>query len=198
MQDIETEKFKKDQNRLNVVGRSASLYISILQVKKQIELLVVRMGLLQRHRELTQGMWKAGVRTRLDVLQTESEMIKLQEDTAHLAIIRKTLHKELALLLGWQNSDSLHLATLQVAAITELPIPYASLETLANNPLIASYDSQIKAQQLRTSEIKADQLPHFLLGGGYFADGDPMADGNYWRIDAGITIPIYYGHEILP
>ena len=195
MQDIETQKLEKEQNRLNVIGRSTSLYISVLQVKKQIELLVVRMGFLQRHQKLTQGMWEAGIRTRLDVLQTESEMVKLQEDTARLAIVRKNLRNELALLLGWQNTDSLRLAPLRVAAITQLPIPHASIESLADNPMIASYDSRVKAQQYRTQEITAVQLPHLLLGGGYFTDGDPTADGNYWRVDAGITIPIYYGHE---
>lgn len=195
MQDIETRKLEKEQNRLNVIGRSTSLYISVLQVKKQIEILVVRIGFLQRHRELTQGMWKAGIRTRLDVLQTESEMVKLQEDTARLAIVRKNLRGELARLLGWQNTDSLRLAPLQVVAITESPIPQVSLESLTDNPLIASYDSRVRAQQYRTNEITASQIPHVLLGGGYFADGDPTGDGNYWRINAGITIPIYYGHE---
>jgi len=196
MQDVETQKLKKEQNRLDVIGRSTSLYASVLQVKKQIELLVVRMGFLQRHHALTKGMWKAGIRTRLDVLQTESELVKLQEDTARLAIVRKNLRNELALLLGWQNTDSLRLAPLQVAAITELPLPHALPESLANNPLIASFDSKVKAQQFRTDEMTAGQLPHLLLGGGYFVDGDPMAEGNYWRVDAGIRIPIYYGHEI--
>ncbi|NOX86421.1 MAG: TolC family protein [Chlorobi bacterium] len=195
MQDIQTQKLVKEQNRLNIIGRSTSLYISILQVKKQIEILSVRLGFLQKHRELSQGMWKAGIRTRLDVLQTESEMVKLQEDTARLAIVRNNLRNELALLLGWQNADSLRLASLPVTAITKAPIPQASLQMLADNPLIASYDSRVKAQQYRTQEVTAGQIPHVMLGGGYFSDGDPTGDGNYWRVDAGITIPIYYGHE---
>ncbi len=195
LQDIETRRLEKEQNRLDVIGRSTSLYISILQVKKQIEILAVRIVFLQRHRELTRGMWKAGTRTRLDLLQTESEMVKLQEDTARLAIVRKNLRNELARLLGWQNADSLHLASLHVDAITGPPLPQVSLDVLADNPLIASYDSRVKAQQYRTREITAMQIPHVVLGGGYFGDGDPTGDGNYWRVDAGIAIPIYYGHE---
>jgi len=195
LQDVETRKLVKEQNRLDIIGRSTSLYISILQVKKQIEILSVRLGFLQRHRELTQGMWKAGVRTRLDVLQTESEMVRLQEDTARLAIVRKNLRNELALLLGWQSTDSLRLASLPVTNITESPIPQASLALLADNPLIAAYNSRVKAQQFRTQEITANQIPQVMLGGGYFVDGDPTGDGNYWRLDAGIVVPIYYGHE---
>lgn len=123
LQDIETRRLEKEQNRLDVIGRSTSLYISILQVKKQIKILAVRIGFLQHHRELTRGMWKAGTRTRLDLLQTESEMVKLQEDTARLAIVRKNLRNELARLLGWQNADSLHLASLQMDGITGPPLP---------------------------------------------------------------------------
>jgi multidrug efflux system outer membrane protein len=194
-QDVETRRLEKEQNRLDVIGRSTSLYMSILQVKKQIELLRARLQFLQQHQMLTQGMWKAGVRTQLDVLQTESEIIKLQEDTARLAIIRKNLRNEMALLLGWNNTDSLRLASVRVDSITAMPAPEVSIESLAGNPILASYDSKVKAQQFRTEEIIASQIPHILLGGGYFVDGDPTADGNFWQINAGITIPIYYGHE---
>lgn len=195
LQDVQTRRLEKEQNRLDVIGRSTSLYVSILQVKKQIELLVVRLGFLQRHRELTRGMWKAGTRTRLDVLQTGSEIVKLQEDTARLAIVRQNLRQELARLLGWENTDSLYLAPLKVKNITESPVPEVSFDILADNPLLSAYNSRVTAQQYRTQEITAGQLPHFLVGGGYFLDGDPVSDGNYWRLDAGITIPIYYGHE---
>ncbi len=195
LQDVETLKLEKEQNRLEIIGRSTSLYMGILQVKKQIELLAVRLGLLQRHRELTRSMWKAGTKSRLDVLQTETEIIKLQEDTARLAIVRNNLRNELARLLGWQNADSLQLAPLKIAAITEAPVPDVSVDILADNPVIAAYNSRVKAQEFRTQEVIATQIPHILLDGGYFADGDPTGDGNYWRVDAGITVPIYYGHE---
>jgi len=52
-QDIEIRRLEKEQNRLNVIGRSTSLYMSILQVKKQIEILQVRLIFLQQHRQLT-------------------------------------------------------------------------------------------------------------------------------------------------
>jgi outer membrane protein TolC len=195
LQDVETLKLEKEQNRLEIIGRSTSLYMGILQVKKQIELLAVRLGFLQRHRELTQSMWKAGTQSRLDVLQTETEIIKLQEDTARLAIIRNNLRSELARLLGWQNADSLQLAPLKVAAITEAPVPDISVDVLADNPVIAAYNSRVKAQEFRTQEITASQVPHILVDGGYYTDGDPVGEGNYWRVDAGITVPIYYGHE---
>jgi len=169
--------------------------MSILQVKKQIEILEVRLQFLQQHQQLTQGMWKAGISTRLDVLQTKSEIVKLQEDTARLAIVRKNLRNEMARLLGWKNTDSLRLSSIRVDSITALSLPVVSVNSLSDNPLLALYDSKVKAQQYRTEELVAGQIPHIMFGGGYFADGDPTGDGNYWRISAGITIPIYYGHE---
>ncbi len=195
-QEVITRQLEKEQNRLNVIGRSTSLYVSIFQVKKQIEILEMRMGFLQKHYHLTNGMWKAGVRTQLDVLQTESEMVKLQEDTARLAIVRKNLRNELAGLLGWQNTDSLILAPININSVTEAPVFPVTPQSLANNPILASFDSKVKAQQFRTDEIVADYIPHFQLGTGYLADGDPTGDGNFWQINASIVIPIYSGNSL--
>ncbi len=195
-QEIITRELEKEQNRLNVIGRSTSLYVSIFQVKKQIEILQKRIGFLEKHRQLTEGMWKAGMRTQLDLLQTESEMVKLQEDTARLAIVRKNLRNEMARLLGWQNTDSLNLAPIQLNSVTEMPVFPVTRQSLATNPILASFDSKVKAQQFRTDEIVADYIPHVLLGTGFLADGDPTGDGNYWHINASVIIPIYTGNSL--
>lgn len=196
-QDIETQRLEKEQNRLDIIGRSTSLYMSILQVKKQIEILQVRLRFLQQHYQLTQGMWKAGIRTQLDVFQTESEMVRLQEDTTRLGIVRNNLRIELAHLLGWENTDSLRLAPVVIDSIAVMPLPPVSLQYLSDNPILASFNSKVKAQQYRTKEIVAGQIPHLTLGSGYFNDSDPAGDGNYWRINAGIIIPIYSGYAYI-
>ena len=196
-QDIETRRLENEQNRLDVMGRSTSLYMSVLQVKKQIEILKARLRFLELHHQLTQGLWKAGVRSQLDVLQTESAMVRIQEDTARLDIVRKNLQNELAYLLGWENTDSLNLAKISVDSIAGLPVPPVSSQSLADNPILASYDSRVKAQRFRTNEMAADHIPHVMLGSGYVGDGDPTGDGNYWRIDAGVVIPIYSGRALV-
>jgi outer membrane protein TolC len=193
-QDIETRRLEKEQHRLDVVGRSTYLYISILQVMKQIEILEVRINFLLHHTKISRGMWEAGLKSQLDLLQTESEIVKLQEDTARLAIIKENLKLELARLMGWESADHLQLAPLNLDSLAASPVPQLSFQDLSRNPILASFDSRLMAQQLRTDEISANQIPHISLGSGYVGDGDPTGDGNYFQINAGVIIPIYSGN----
>ncbi len=193
-QDIETRRLEKEQHRLSVIGRSTSLYMSILQVQEQMKILGVRIGFLQHHHKVSQGMWQAGLVSQLDLLQTESEIVKLQEDSARLAIIRANLGVELVHLLGEKRTDSLTLAPVKLDTIAAQPVPGISLEDLSQNPLLTAFDSRLKAQQFRSDEIGAEQIPHITLGSGYVRDADPTGDGNYWMINAGVMIPIYYGN----
>jgi len=193
LQDIETKRLEKEQHRLNVVGRSTSLYMSILQVRKQIEILRVRVVFLKHHYQVSQGMWQAGLSSQLDVLQTESEIVKLQEDSARLAIVRNDLSIELSHLLGWNSAEILHLASLGIDSLAAKPVPVISLQSLSRNPILATFDSRLSSQQLRTYEIGAEQIPQISLGSAYVGDADPTGDGNFWQINAGVIIPIYSG-----
>jgi outer membrane protein TolC len=193
LQDLETKRLEKEQHRLDVIGRSTFLYMSILQVTKQIEILGVRVLFLKHHHQLTQAMWEAGLRSQLDVLQTESEIVKLQEDSARLSNVQNELSVELLHLLGWTSADGLHLASLHLDSLAATPVPFISMQDLSNNPILSTFDSRLASQQLRTDEIAAEQIPHIQLGSGYVADADPTGDGNYWQINAGVIVPIYSG-----
>ena len=195
-QDIETRRLEKEQHHLDVIGRSTSLYMSILQVRKQMEILGVRVTFLKHHAQISRGMWEAGLKSQMDLLQTESKILKLQEDTARLAIIRDNLKIELVRLMGWENADSLHLAPVDLVSVAIKPVPQLSILDLSQNPILTAFDSRLAAQQLRTDEISARQIPHISLGSGYVGDGDPTGDGNYMQINAAVIIPIYFGNSI--
>ena len=193
LQDVETRRLEKEAHRLNVIGRSTSLYMSILQVNKQIEILGVKVNFLKHHHEVSHGMWLAGLRSELDMLLTESEMTRLREDSAQLAMVRNDLTIELVHLLGMDTADNLHLVSLRLDSITAEPVPDISLQNLANNPVLSAFDSRMNAEQFRMDEITAAQIPHIIMGSGFVKDDDPTGDGNYMQISAGAIIPIYSG-----
>ena len=193
LQDVETRKLEREQHRLEVIGRSTFLYMSILQVIKQIEILGVKVNFLDHHYQVSRGMWTAGLRSELDMLQTESEIAKLKEDSARLAIVLSDLHIELAHLIGWNQADDLHLASLRLDSLAAGSVPDISIENLKNNPVLSAYDSRFASENLRMDEITANQIPYFSLGSGVVKDADPTGDGNYVQINAGLTIPIYSG-----
>jgi outer membrane protein TolC len=193
LQDIETRRLEKEQHRLSVIGHSITLYMSILQVNKQIEILGVKVIFLNHHYQVSRGMWVAGLRSELDMLQTESEIARLKEDSARLAMVRNDLSIELVHLLGRDKAESLHLAPLRLDSLTAEPVPDISLQSLANNPVLSTFDSRLNAEQLRMDEITAGQIPRITMGSGFVKDDDPTGDGNYLQISAGATIPIYSG-----
>lgn len=193
LQDVETRKLEREQHRLEIIGRSTSLYMSILQVIKQIEILEMKVTFLEHHYQVSEGMWKAGLRSQLDMLQTETEIARLKEDSARLSIVLSELHIELAQLLGWNKADDLHLAALRLDSLAAGSVPDISLENLKNNPVLSAYDSRFASENLRMDEITANQIPYFSLGSGVVKDADPTGDGNYIQINAGLTIPIYSG-----
>ena len=61
LQEIETRRLEREQHLLNVIGRSTSLYMSILQVDKQVEILGAKVVFLEHHYQVSEGMWKAGL-----------------------------------------------------------------------------------------------------------------------------------------
>ncbi len=196
MQDVETQQLMKEQNRLNIIGKVSSLYIAILQIYKQNEILDNRLIFLKKHYNLTVSMWKSGIRTQMDALQTKSEIVKLQQDKLRVKINSAVLKEEMAHILGFNSPDSLFLTTLSIEKTDMLKPPLPDTVSFNNNPLLQAYNNKIKAQNIRVKEVKAEQYPHIFLGGGYFLDPDPTGDGNYWRINAGMDIPIYYGNRI--
>lgn len=182
---------EKEQTRLETSRRAALLYMSVLQNQTQADLLNNRLDLLQAHHNVAQALWQAGTRTQLDVLQTESELSQIQEQMARLDIERQNLLQELGRLLDVQETESLHLGALETAAICAQPAPTLAAGMLSSNPIMMALNYQIKAQQLRTRAAKAQQLPRVHAAGGYFADGDPTGDGNYWQMNAGIDLPLF-------
>jgi len=190
-QDVLMTKAEKEQSRLQTVRRAALLYLSILQKQTQADLLKNRHDLLQTHHAVAQALWQAGTRTQLDVLQTESETSQLEEQMARLDIERQNLLQELGRLMDVQKTESLLLHAIDAAAICVRPTPEGAEGMLNSNPIMMALNYQIKAQQIRTRAVKAQQLPHLHAAGGYFADGDPTGDGNYWQIDAGISLPLF-------
>jgi outer membrane protein TolC len=194
LQDVETLKLEKEQHRLNVVGRSTSLYLSILQVEEQTGILGVKVSFLRHHYQVSRAMWKAGLRSELDMLQTETEIAGLQEDSARLAMVRNDLRIELVHLLGMDPAEGFRLAPMKLDSLSAGPVPDIILQDLAQNPVLTAFDSRLDAEQFRYNEITADQIPHVNMGSGFVKDSDPTGDGNYWQIQAGVSIPIYSGN----
>jgi len=73
-QDVITQKYRTAQTQMEALGNAAVLYIGILQTRKAVQLLGVRLRLLHQHELLANSMWRGGLRTPLDVMHTRPEI----------------------------------------------------------------------------------------------------------------------------
>ncbi len=194
-QKLITATLKQEKVRMDGISRVTSLYMNVLQKRKQLELLDERASFLEKHRAVALSLWKAGVRTRLDVLQTETEVSVTKEEAVRVGMIIKNSMQELSRLTGM--SDSISLEKIDAGNLIA-GIDKNSLDRLlvVENPMYKIIQSEVQTQQLQISDIEAKQWPHVTVGGGYFVDGDPTADGNYWTVMTGVTIPIYQWRKI--
>jgi outer membrane protein TolC len=190
-QDALAVKAQLEQSRLEVSQRVSSLFINILLKQTQDNVLKKRLELLKSHFNVAEALWQTGVRTRLDVLQTETEMWQLQEEMAMLDIEQGKLWQELSRLINWQTSEIPQFSPLDGAEISARPLPEIDGYFLAEHPLMQALSFRVNAEKVRRKAVTAEQLPQFHLAGGYFADDDPTGDGNYWRVDAGISLPLF-------
>lgn len=191
-QAVITAQYRQEKTRLDAIGRASALYMSIIQKQTEQKLLQQQRSLLQQHKTLTESLWKAGLRSEIDVLRTETEISGLDESINQLMSAEKTLRTELKKLLGISHSDSLILENLNAdSVISGFAIPVPDTTLLSGNPMVRILKSEIETSNLSSRLISAQQWPHFFVGSGYFGDHDPTGDGNYWLINAGISIPIY-------
>ncbi len=185
------EKAREAQIRIDVDRRTTLLYVGILQKKVHITLLREKLDLLEAHLKISKALWQAGIRTQLDVLQTESEIIQIKEQMAAARIEKDNQSQELASLIEWPDFHTLQVKPLPLNQVVSQAVPSFRQKQLEVFPLIQSLNFAIKAQDIRLKSVRASKWPHFNLTAGYMTDADPTGDGNYWQMSAGITFPVF-------
>jgi outer membrane protein TolC len=182
---------EQEQVRLKLMQRIALLYMSILQNDVQIRLFKERLNLLQGHLLMANALWEAGTQSEIDVLQTRTEITKIQEQVVSVQVQRDNLKLEIAKLMGIQQLESFRLVPVQLADLEVQRMPQWVDTLIARHPLIRTLDFQILAENEKGRNIRAEQFPRLNMQTGYVSDADPTADGNYWQIMGGLSVPVF-------
>lgn len=182
---------QREQVRIELMQRITILYMSILQQRVQIDLFNERLDLLREHLLMTKALWQAGTQSEIDVLQTQTEITRLEEQIVELNIQRNNSKLELVRIMGISDIDSIEVKALQLENLDVQHIPVWSDTLIESYPLVRSLNFQIQAETEKGRFIRAEQLPHFMMQTGYVSDSDPTSDGNYWQILAGLNVPIF-------
>jgi outer membrane protein TolC len=140
--------------------------------------------------QVTTALWQAGNTTQLDVLQTQSALKQIEEESLRCRAERDGFILELKELLDWPAERPLRLSTPSAPPDSLAPPPTLPLDSLVANPLLHSLRLAARSELAATSKLKAEAAPKIVLSGGYVLDRDPTADGNYWLVSAGLRIPL--------
>lgn len=186
---VEAVQAGRQQSQIELVLRVARLYIGILRNQQVLSLLSERIRILNEHVQVNQALWQAGVRTRFDVLQTQTAINLLQEKKIGVQADMHNLQAALARLMEMQVASMPRLQDFPENVIDIESIPGEQM--LAQNPRLRFLQRQSEAQRLRRSQVQAMKWPLLQFRGGYAVDADPTAEGNYWQVGMGLRVPLF-------
>lgn len=178
--------------KLSAIQKTIRFFLQLRQSDSQLALLHSRQALLMKHKQLTEALWQSGIRTRLDVLQSDAALFELDQTIRVAQAGKEKIQSALALILGFENSTSFNIVPAD--SIAELP-PNLPAVSVAGHPLLQIFDLRDAAMRRRTAKINAALYPQLDVYGGYQADGDPTAEGNYWLTGVGVQLPLFQWNQ---
>ncbi len=183
---------KIEQEKLSAERRVAGIYLQILLKENEIEIQSKRLGLMKMHKTISEIGWKAGTRSQLDVLQSNNEISKINEEIEIIRNEKKKFLTELTSLIGFgNNKNELKLKPIKTELLISQLLPDTSILSVNQSPFIKEFDLRANTELLKKNNVTAQQLPIVGVGGGYFNDADPTGNGNYWQFNVGLSIPLF-------
>ena len=181
---------KIGQEKLTAERRVAGIFLQALLKEREIEIQSKRLELMTMHKEIANIGWKAGARSKLDVLQSNNEITKIEEEIERIKNDKEKLFNEFNLLLG---NDSLNykLKPIDTKYLIDNFLPDTTMLSINQNPFITEFDNRANTELMKKDVVTAQQLPAISFGGGFFNDGDPTGDGNYWQVNFGLSVPLF-------
>lgn len=192
--EIQSRQAEQERARLAVIQRVAALYLGIVQQQFNRQQLQYHLDLLERHINTARALWQAGARPRLDVLQSEAQRYRLQEEALSIDTRTENLRRELADLLSLPDANALQLPDFSEEKIETkagAALAQFQISAIPQNPEVTLLALQEQSRRLRLREVKASLLPHLQFSGGFVADADPTAEGNYWLAEARLQFPLF-------
>ncbi len=174
--------------KLTVIHQTITRFLAVLQISGQLKMLQARHELLEKHRQLTEALWKSGFRTRLDLLQNETALSENELAIAAAKSEKDKLTIALAGFIGLSDSKTLIINPSDLNSDNLPPVVGGDLQ---RHPLLQKYHLDISAIRARKATIRASLLPRIELYAGYEVDRDPTAEGDFWQFGGGLQIPLF-------
>ncbi|WP_394781063.1 efflux transporter outer membrane subunit [Undibacterium sp.] len=172
--------------KLSAQGELATNYISLRQTDAQKALLADTIVAYQRSLQITQNRYNAGVATKSDVLQAQTQLANTQADEVGLVRQRAQLEHAIAVLVGKAPGDFTLTPAEWSATIPEVPTGIPSV-LLQRRPDIAAAERRVAASNEQIGIAQSAYYPNLKLNASYGYGASRVADlfstaSNVWSL----------------
>ena len=188
--DLETAK-------LSLQALLALNYFQLRAVDAQKRLLEDALRAYDKSRQLTQNQYKAGIVSKADVAQAQTQFKTTEAQVIDLGVQRAQLEHAIALLIGKASAD-FSIASGELSALPPvIPVGLPS-ELLERRPDIAAAERRVAAANAQIGVVKSAYFPSFRLNaaGGYQSSN--LAEwltvpSRFWAIGPAIAEVLFDG-----
>lgn len=172
--------------KLSAQGELAINYFSLRQTDAQKSLLADTITGYQRSLQITQNRYNAGVATKSDVLQAQTQLANAQADEVGLVRQRAQLEHAIAVLVGKAPGDFSLAPAAWKASIPEVPVGVPSV-LLQRRPDIAAAERRVAAANEQIGIAQSAFYPSLKLNASYGYGASRVADlfstsANVWSL----------------
>src|SRR5713226_5659217 len=183
--------------RLSARAELAQDYFQLLALDAQKQLLDAAVADFEKSLQLTNNRYAAGVASRADVLQAETQLKTTQAQAIDVGVQRAQFEHAIALLIG-KPTSSLSIPTTPLALVPPtIPVGIPS-EILERRPDIAAAERRVAAANAQIGVAKAAFFPTISLGAsGGFESGSFSRwlswPSRFWSVGPAISETVFDG-----
>ena len=182
--------------RLSMQSTLATNYFQLRALDSQRRLLADSVAAFQKNLDLTRNRYNAGVVSRVDVAQAETQLNAARAQYVDVAVQRAQLEHAIAVLMGVPASGfALEPGEL---ALTPPPVPSTGLpaDLLERRPDVAGAERRVAQANANIGVAKAAFFPTATLNGTYgYQTSNPSvwfnAPSNFWSLGIGFALTLF-------
>ncbi len=161
--------------RLSAQGELALNYFSLRQTDAQSALLATTIAGYERVAQIAQNRFNAGIATKSDVLQAQTQLANARIEELNLTRQRAQFEHAIAILLGRAPADFSLAAEAWQETVPAVPagVPSALLQ---RRPDIAAAERRVAAANAQIGVARSAYYPNLGLSGSYGTAGSRVAD----------------------
>lgn len=183
--------------RLSVRAELALDYFQLRAIDAQKQLLDITIAAYVKSLELTRNRYTAGVVSKSDVAQAETQLKSTQAQALDLGVQRAQLEHAIAILLGMPPSEFAVAAAPLAAAPPPVPVGLPA-ELLERRPDIAAAERRVAAANAQIGVAKAAFFPSATLSATYGFQSATTAQwftlpSRFWSVGPALAMTLFDG-----